>query len=103
MTAATRQAWTVGQPVRVGFMHLVVKAQLAATGDGLPGAYILANAAGTQLYRSIPFNGVAKISAIEAQALVAEHEEAAARATFRALSKASADARNAAAINAMFA
>jgi hypothetical protein len=103
MNTKTRQAWIPGQTVKVGFLSLVVKAQLAATGDGLPGAFILTNAAGTQLYRSIPFNGVEKISAIEATALLAAQEEAAARATFRALQKAKADALRAAEISTLFA
>lgn len=103
ISTSAKQTWAVGSQVRAGFLSLTVRAVLAPTGDGLPGAYILTNAAGTQLYHSVPFNGVEKISAIEAQALMAEQEEAAARATFRALSKASADARAKAEINALFA
>lgn len=103
MNTKTRQAWTVGSTVKVGLMTLVVKAKIATPGDFKPDAYILANVAGTQLYHSVPFNGVEKISAIEAQALMAEQEEAAARAASRALAKAQADASAATAINALFA
>lgn len=103
MISKTRQAWTVGQTVKVGFLSLVVKAAVATPGDYLPDAYVLANVAGTQLYKFVPHNGVSKLSLIEAQALIAAHEEAAARATYRALTKASNDATAVAGIRSLFA
>lgn len=103
MIRKSAQAWTVGQTVKVGFVTLVVKAAVATPGDGKPDAYILVNAAGTQLYSFVPHHGLQKVSAIEAQALMAQSEEAAARATYRALAKASADATAARSIAALFA
>ena len=49
MITRTKQSWEVGQTVKSGFMTLTVKAKIATPGDGLPDAYILINAAGTQL------------------------------------------------------
>ena len=103
MITKTQQRWTKGQSVKVGFLNLVVCAAVATPGDGQPDAYILTNVAQTQLYKFVPHNGVTKISAIEAQALLATHEEAAARAAYRAMVKAKADAASAAQIRSLFA
>lgn len=65
-----KQSWEIGQTVRVGFLSLTVIAPLEATGDGLPGAYILTN--GTQLYAFVAHNGVRKISDDEAVAMCEE-------------------------------
>lgn len=99
MIQNSKQRWQPGQQVRVGFMTLTVRAAVATPGDYAPDAYILANSVGTQLYRFVPHRGVEKISVIEAQAMLAEQEEAATHATNRALAKAQADARAIAAIN----
>ena len=103
MITNTRQAWTAGQTVKVGLLSLVVKGAVATPGDYLPDAYVLANTAGTQLYKFVPHNGLTKLSLIEAQALIAEASEAAARATFRAMTKAANDAIAVADIRTLFA
>jgi hypothetical protein len=72
----SKQDWTVGQTVRVGFLSLVVVAGLEATGDGNPGAYILTN--GTQLYSFTPYCGLAKIDDEEAVAMCEESKRIAA-------------------------
>lgn len=80
MVKNSKQSWVVGQAVRVGFLSLTVVAALQATGDGLPGAYILTN--GTQLYSFIPHNGLNKISDEEAVDLCEQSKRIAeARAT----------------------
>ena len=71
MIRNSTQQWEVGQMVKVGFLSLVVRAKMATPGDGAPDAYILANAAATQLYKFVPHNGVEKISTSEARLLVA--------------------------------
>jgi len=101
MSKTSKQEWTAGSTVKVGFLTLVVVAKIATPGDYLPDAYICKNPAGTQLYKAVPFNGVEKLSLVEAQALIAAQEEAAARATYSALAKAKADAFTVAAINAL--
>lgn len=103
MITTTKQDWTIGQTVKVGFLSLIVKAKIATPGDFAPDAYILVNGAGMQLYSFVPHKGVQKISPIEAQALMAQAEEAAARVAYRAMAKASASARASADINALFA
>ncbi len=102
MITKTRQAWTAGQTVKVGFLTLVVKAAIATPGDFLPDAYVLTNLAGTKLYKFIPHNGLQSIGVNEAQALISAHEEAAYRATQRAVAKAANDAKAAAAISSLF-
>ena len=103
MINRTKQNWAVGATVRVGFLSLIVKAAVATPGDYAPDAYILANQEGTQLYKFVPHNGVEKISAIEAQAILAEQEECAARMAFRAMQKAKSDAAATHEIDALFA
>ncbi len=90
---ASRQDYSVGSTVRVGFMTLVVKASLPR------GEYILANGAGTQLYHQVPYNGAASITPAEAAALLAARDAEAVSAKVKA---SRVDAR-AAAINALFA
>ena len=70
MIKNSKQSWEVGQTVRVGFLSLTVIAPLEATGDGLPGAYILTS--GTQLYAFVAHNGVRKITDDEAVAMCEE-------------------------------
>lgn len=99
MITKTRQNWTAGQTVKVGFLSLVVKAAIAMPGDYLPDAYVLANLAGTQLYRFIPHNGLEKIDASEAREMLASAERHAARIAAEAIAKASASRE----IDALFA
>jgi hypothetical protein len=54
-------------------MSLVVKAAIATPGDFAPDAYILANKAGTQLYKFVPHKGLEKLSLVEARELIADH------------------------------
>ena len=99
MITKARQDWTPGQTVKVGFMHLIVKACIANIGDGQPDSYILTNAAGTALFRFVPHNGCEKITVGEARAMLDDAETAAARAASQAVSKARGDS----AIRALFA
>ena len=71
MIRNSKQQWEVSQTVKVGFLSLIVRAKVATPGDGAPDAYILANAAATQLYKFVPHHGVEKISTSEARLLVA--------------------------------
>ena len=67
MISNTKQNWNVGATVKVGFMSLIVKATIATPGDYAPDAYILGNAANTQLYKFVPHKGLQKISAEDAK------------------------------------
>ena len=90
MINRSKQNWTTGSTVKVGFLNLVVKAAVATPGDYLPDAYILANAAGTQLYKFVPHNGLEKITVCEGRALLDLAEHHAARLAAQVIAKASA-------------
>lgn len=71
----TRQDWAEGQTVKVGFLQLQVVLCIPTPGDYAPDAYILVNAAQTQLYKFVPHNGLEKIAPQEANALIAGAQE----------------------------
>lgn len=93
MIKQSTQNWTAGATVKVGFLTLKVQRAIPTPGDYAPDAYLLTNLAGTQIYKFVPHNGVSKISAGEAQALLSEADELAARLTYLALKAASDAAR----------
>lgn len=66
MISNSRQKWTVGNKVKVGFMQLTVRAVVETPGDYAPDAYILSNLNGTQLYSFVLHNGITKITPDEA-------------------------------------
>lgn len=86
----SKQVWTVGSAVKVGFLSLIVVAAIATPGDFAPDAYLLRNVAGTQLYRFVPHCGVEKITVAEGRAMIAGAEALAARIAASALKRASA-------------
>lgn len=90
MIRNSKQNWQVGETVKVGFMSLVVKSAIATHGDYLPDAYILANQAGTQLYKFVPHNGLEKIDVSEAKEMLEQAERNAAKAAAGAIEKAAA-------------
>lgn len=61
MITRTKQNWTIGQTVKVGFMTLTVMAAVATPGDWKPDAYILQ--CGYTLYSFVPHNGLTKLDA----------------------------------------
>jgi hypothetical protein len=64
----TKQNWTPGQTVKVGFMALTVVAVVATPGNWLPDQYVLTN--GRSVYRFIPHNGLTKCASV-AEAMIA--------------------------------
>jgi hypothetical protein len=102
MVTKSKQAWEVGQTVKVGFLSdLVVMAKVATPGDQAPDAYILRR--NVQLYKFVPHFGLEKISVDEARDLMAQAKAYAERCAAAALTKASNDARKIAEINSLFA
>jgi len=89
MITKTKQNWTVGNTVRVGFLTLVVKAAIATPGDFLPDAYILTSVAGDKLYKFVPHNGLESITVTQVRSLMADAEDHAARVAAHAITKAS--------------
>lgn len=66
MIKNSKQDWTVGNTVKVGFLQLIVKAAIETPRDWLPDAYILSNNSGTKLYKFVPHNGLTALNANEA-------------------------------------
>lgn len=58
MITNSKQAWQVGETVKVGFLSLRVLAKVATPGDYLPDAYVLTNAKADKFYRFVPHNGL---------------------------------------------
>ena len=61
MVTNTRQDWSIGCVVRVGFLRLRVLG-VAAVKDGLPDIYTLESLDGAKVYRFIPHNGLERVS-----------------------------------------
>lgn len=90
MITKSKQNWTAGSMVKVGFLSLMVVQAIPTPGDYAPDAYLLINAAQTQLYKFVPHNGVEKITLDEANEMIASATAIAARAAAVAISKAAA-------------
>lgn len=94
MITTSKQAWTVNQTVKVGFVAgLLVVAVVPTPGDSKPDAYVLSR--NEQFYSFVPHKGLSKITADEARELVAGAQVHAYRAAAAALAKADASARHA--------
>lgn len=94
----SKQNWTVGQTVKVGFMTLIVQAAIATPGDHLPDVYFLSNVAGTKLYEFVPHHGLRAVSLDEAEAKIADLRRNLERITAQ---EANRSAQRAAAVGAM--
>lgn len=60
MIANSRQNWTVGSVVRVGFLTLTVTAIIPTPGDGMPDEYRLISAKGAT-YSFVPHYGLVRL------------------------------------------
>ena len=100
MISNSKQNWSVGALVKVGFISgLLVVAAIQTPGDFAPDAYILSR--NNQFYSFVPHNGLSKIDAEEVASMVAESHRIAARSASAALNKAAASAKHAELINAL--
>jgi len=70
MITKTKQNWSVGQTVKVGFLSLVVERAIPTPGDFQPDAYILTSADGSRFYRFVPHYGCVRYNTL-ADALAA--------------------------------
>ena len=102
MIRNSKQQWTPGQQVRVGFLTLTVRTAVATPGDRAPDAYILANLAGTQLYKFVPHQGLEKISTSDVRMLLASAQRHAADTARIAVERARERAAAASEIEALF-
>ena len=64
MITNTKQAWTPGATVKVGFLTLRVVTSKAIK-DGLPDIYLMENLRGDAFYEFIPHNGLNKLASID--------------------------------------
>lgn len=65
MIRNSKQAWEIGEMVKVGFLTLKVLAKVPTPGDYAPDAYVLGSAKGG-IYRFVPHNGLNKFDSLEA-------------------------------------
>lgn len=61
MIRNTRQNWTVGSTVRVGFLRLRVLASIATPGNYRPDEYALESLDGRAFYRFTPHHGIVRV------------------------------------------
>lgn len=62
MITNSKQAWEVGETVKVGFLTLRVTAKVPTPGDFAPDAYLLTDKTGQRKYRFVPHNGLERLS-----------------------------------------
>lgn len=87
MINRTNQSWTPGATVKVGFLTLTVQRAIPTPGDSAPDAYLLTNAAGTQIYQFVPHKGLTKVSPAEAREILAQADRHAARVAAQAIAR----------------
>lgn len=98
MISKSKQNWTVGAMVKVGFVSgLLVVAAVQTPRDYAPDAYVLSR--NGQFYSFVPHSGLAKIDLTEAREMIAVGKAQAERAAAQAIAKAAESARHAAALN----
>lgn len=88
MIKNSKQDWSEGRTVKVGFMTLVVVCAVATPGDYAPDAYLLRNINGTKLYSFVPHKGCTEVTLAEAAAMQAEADRQGTTAHGRMLAKA---------------
>lgn len=102
MVSKSKQAWTVGSVVKVGFVAgLTVIAAVATPGDGAPDAYVLTRA--EQFYSFVPHNGLTKITFETAGHMISAGKFHAEKAAQAAIAKAANESRHAAQVAALLA
>jgi hypothetical protein len=60
MITKTKQNWSMGQTVKVGFMTLMVAGSKETPGDFKPDAYLLESSKGI-FYAFVPHNGLSRL------------------------------------------
>lgn len=63
----SKQNWSKGQTVKVGFLSLIVQAAIATPGDHAPDVYFLSNQAGTKLFQFTPYQGLESVTPEQAE------------------------------------
>lgn len=65
MIKNSKQAWQVGEMVKVGFMSLRILARIPTPGDYMPDAYALTDKTGDRFYRFVPHNGLTRCDSLD--------------------------------------
>jgi hypothetical protein len=73
MVRNSKQNWTVGSTVKVGFLQLKIVAAIPTPSDSLPDVYFLTNLVGDKLYQFIPHQGLTSASLDDVQAKVSAY------------------------------
>jgi hypothetical protein len=60
MITRSKQNWTVGEMVKVGFLTLRITAARPTPGDGLPDVYELENPSNGRKYEFTPHHGITR-------------------------------------------
>jgi hypothetical protein len=63
ISTRSKQNWTVGQKVKVGFMHLEVVGVVPTPKDYRPDAYALRASSGAY-YQFVPHNGIVRCASL---------------------------------------
>lgn len=62
---SAKQAWTIGQIVKIGFVSgLEILEKIATPGNYLPDQYVLRQQATNRIYRFVPHNGLTRCDSI---------------------------------------
>ena len=103
MIRNSKQNWTIGSTVKVGFLTLKVVAAIKTPGDNLPDAYFLTDVGGTKIYRFVPHNGLTLTTLEEAQTEISTFRQFCERIAAEETQKAILRARISAKFNEIFA
>lgn len=60
MVTTSKQAWEVGNTVKIGFLSLRITAKIPTPGDWKPDAYQLVSSNGTR-YQFVPHHGLTRL------------------------------------------
>lgn len=93
MITNSKQNWTPGQTVKVGFLSLQVIACVPTPGDFAPDAYLLASK--NAFYSFVPHNGLTKLDASEASMMIDDAKRIAAERAAKATAEAKKEADHA--------
>jgi hypothetical protein len=103
MIQRSKQNWSIGETVKVGFMSLIVRAAIPTPGDYAPDAYLLTNKAGDKAYKFVPHNGLVRLEEDEVDEILAQADRNAADVARLATERAALNAKARGHFNAAFA
>lgn len=103
MVRNSKQNWTVGSIVKIGFNQLRIVAAIPTPNDSLPDVYFLTNLAGDKLYQFIPHQGLTRAELADVEQKVAAYRVHLERITAAQISKAAMASRIRGTFDSLFA